>query len=155
MASLQFSGQHDGSSGTQIFSHVAGELFGWRQASFWHLLDMKPGLQLPRVEHRMAGDRVTWSAPLFFNATGLGLGATIGYHEVNSLVLLDTQRSVEALTNASVSHPVCIAFGALLHISIRASPSLSLVAFSWPDHISVWGTLAMVIPISKHHLPAM
>ena len=58
----------------------------------------------------MAGDRVTWSAPLFFNATGAGLGATIGYHEVNSLVLLDTQRSVDALTNASVSHPVRIAF---------------------------------------------
>ena len=57
---------------------------------------------MPRMEHRNAGDRVTWSAPLFFHSTGAGLGATVGYHEVNSLVLLDTQRAVEAMTKSSV-----------------------------------------------------
>ena len=51
----------------------------------------------------MVGERVTWSAPLFFHATGAGLGATIGFHEVDSCIMLDSQRSVEAMTRVSVS----------------------------------------------------
>lgn len=44
----------------------------------------------------------TWSAPLFINVNAGGLGVTLGYSEIDSIVILDNQDAVRSFTHTVV-----------------------------------------------------
>lgn len=44
----------------------------------------------------------TWSGPLFINVNASGLGATVGYAEIDSITILDTPDAVKSFTKSVV-----------------------------------------------------
>ncbi|EFN55670.1 hypothetical protein CHLNCDRAFT_133895 [Chlorella variabilis] len=42
----------------------------------------------------------TWSAPLFLTVTAAGLGLTLGYTEIDSIIVLDTPEAVQSFTKS-------------------------------------------------------
>lgn len=45
----------------------------------------------------------TWSAPLFLTVTAAGLGLTVGYTEIESIIVLDTPEAVQGFTKSQWS----------------------------------------------------
>lgn len=62
-----------------------------------------------------------WSAPLPFHVTTSGLGVTIGYSEVDTLMILDTAEAVQEFLNTQVSLDSHLNFSAGSAVGANAS----------------------------------
>ncbi len=62
-----------------------------------------------------ACDAAMWTAPVFFNIRGAGLGLTLGYTTIDSLLLMDSEKALDAYYKTQVR-------------SCRGSPAASSLA---------------------------
>jgi len=49
-----------------------------------------------------ACDAAMWTAPVFFNIRGAGLGLTLGYTTIDSLLLMDSEEALDAYYKTQV-----------------------------------------------------
>lgn len=54
-----------------------------------------------QVTDGVAGDQ-TWSAPVFFKVRGAGVGFMLGYSNVESMVIIDTQAAMDVFIKNEV-----------------------------------------------------
>ena len=47
-------------------------------------------------------DAAMWTAPVFFNIRGAGLGLTLGYATIDSLLLMDSEGALDAYYKTQV-----------------------------------------------------